>query len=97
MTRGDLAGELFGEVDDPLGALRWCLADLRRSRADPQLLRGDPVSLAPGSLWLDVWVPGFVALGQLEIAARQQPDLVMPLARRLYQQALRTDLPEFVA
>jgi hypothetical protein len=42
-------------------------------------------------------VSGFVALGQLEIAARQQPELVMPLARRLYQQALRTDLPEFIA
>ena len=55
MTRGELAAELFGEADDPLGALRWCLADLRRSCGDPQLLRGDPVSLAPGSLWLDVW------------------------------------------
>jgi hypothetical protein len=33
----------------------------------------------------------------LEIAARQQPDLVRPLARRLYQDALRMDLPEFTA
>ena len=54
MTRGELAAELFGEADDPLGALRWCLADLRRSCRDPQLLRGDPVTLAVGSLWLDV-------------------------------------------
>jgi hypothetical protein len=37
-----------------------------------------------------------VALGHLEIAARQQPELVMPLARRLYREALRTDLPEFI-
>lgn len=44
-----------------------------------------------------VWVSGFVGLGHLEIAARQQRDLVMPLARRLYQDALRADLPEFVA
>jgi hypothetical protein len=44
-----------------------------------------------------VWVSGFVALGHLEIAACQHPDLVMPLARRLYQDALRTDLPEFIA
>jgi len=44
-----------------------------------------------------VWLSGFVALGHLEIAARQQPDLVMPLARRLYQHALRADLPEFIA
>jgi tetratricopeptide (TPR) repeat protein len=55
MPRGELAGELFGEADDPLGALRWCLADLRRCCGDPRLLRGDPVSLARGSMWLDVW------------------------------------------
>ena len=54
MTRSALAAELFGEADDPLGALRWCLADLRRSCQDPQLLRGDPVTLTAGSLWLDV-------------------------------------------
>jgi DNA-binding SARP family transcriptional activator len=55
LTRGELAAELFPEADDPLGALRWCLADLRRGCQDPQLLRGDPVSLTSGSLWLDVW------------------------------------------
>jgi len=55
LPRGELAGELFAEADDPLGALRWCLADLRRCCADPRLLRGDRVSLTPGSLWLDVW------------------------------------------
>jgi DNA-binding SARP family transcriptional activator len=54
MTRSELAAELFCEADDPLGALRWCLADLRRSCQDPQLLRGDPVTLTAGSLWLDV-------------------------------------------
>jgi DNA-binding SARP family transcriptional activator len=55
LTRRELAAELFPEADDPLGALRWCLADLRRSLGDPQLLRGDPLRLADGSLWLDVW------------------------------------------
>jgi hypothetical protein len=44
-----------------------------------------------------VWVSGFVALGHLEIAATQQHELVMPLARRLYQDGLRADLPEFIA
>jgi len=38
-----------------------------------------------------------VALGHLEIAARHEPDLILPLARRLYQHALRADLPEFIA
>jgi DNA-binding SARP family transcriptional activator len=55
LTRAELAAELFGEADDPLGALRWCLADLRRCCDDPQLLRGDPVSVAAKSIWLDVW------------------------------------------
>jgi len=54
LARGELAAELFGDADDPLGALRWCLADLRRCCQDPRLLRGDPVDLAAGSLWLDV-------------------------------------------
>ena len=52
--RRELAGELFGEADDPLGALRWSLADLRRSSGVPGLLCGDPLGLAPGELWVDV-------------------------------------------
>ena len=52
--RPELAGELFGEADDPLGALRWSLADLRRSCGIPSLLCGDPLSLPPGALWVDV-------------------------------------------
>jgi DNA-binding SARP family transcriptional activator len=52
--RRELAGELFGEADDPLGALRWSLADLRRSLGLPSLLCGDPLGLAAGELWVDV-------------------------------------------
>ena len=52
--RRELAGELFGEADDPLGALRWSLADLRRSFGLPSLLCGDPLSVSPGELWVDV-------------------------------------------
>lgn len=44
-----------------------------------------------------VWVSGFVALGQLEIAASLQPRNVLPLARRLYREAVQADLPEFIA
>jgi DNA-binding SARP family transcriptional activator len=53
LTRGELAGELFAEADDPLGALRWCLADMRRCCQDSQLFRGDPVSLADSAMWVD--------------------------------------------
>jgi DNA-binding SARP family transcriptional activator len=53
LTRGELAAELFAEADDPLGALRWCLADLRRCCQNSQLFRGDPLGLADGALWID--------------------------------------------
>jgi DNA-binding SARP family transcriptional activator len=53
--RRELAAELFCDADDPLGALRWCLADLRRSLGSATLLRGDPLRLKPDELWLDVW------------------------------------------
>jgi DNA-binding SARP family transcriptional activator len=54
VERRELAGELFSEADDPLGALRWCLADLRRGLGLPALFRGDPLDLTAGELWLDV-------------------------------------------
>jgi DNA-binding SARP family transcriptional activator len=53
LSRAELASELFGEADDPLGALRWSLAEVRRSCGDAGLFRGDPVSLPAGSLWID--------------------------------------------
>jgi DNA-binding SARP family transcriptional activator len=37
-----LASLLFADADDPLGALRWSLAELRRVLDDPLALRGDP-------------------------------------------------------
>ena len=54
LSRSELAAELFAEADDPLGALRWCLADIRRCCGDPGLARGDPVSLTAGGPWFDV-------------------------------------------
>src|SRR5579859_7523360 len=40
--RSRLASLLFADADDPLGALRWSLAELRRVLDDPLVLRGDP-------------------------------------------------------
>jgi DNA-binding SARP family transcriptional activator len=40
--RARLASLLFADADDPLGALRWSLAELRRALDDPLVLRGDP-------------------------------------------------------
>ena len=47
-SRQRLAALLFPEADDPLGALRWSLADLRRSFAGMGSLGGDPVRLVLG-------------------------------------------------
>jgi DNA-binding SARP family transcriptional activator len=43
--RARLASLLFAEADDPLGALRWSLGELRRAFDDPLILRGDPPAL----------------------------------------------------
>ncbi|OLT10700.1 hypothetical protein BJF78_05125 [Pseudonocardia sp. CNS-139] len=42
--RSHLAELLFGEAGDPLGALRWTLAELRRALGVPGAFAGDPVS-----------------------------------------------------
>jgi DNA-binding SARP family transcriptional activator len=44
-TRSDLAALLFDGTDDPLRALRWCLAEIRRALAGHAVVEGDPVVL----------------------------------------------------
>lgn len=51
-TRRQLAAELFDDAEDPLGALRWTLADIRRAVDRHDVLRGDPVGL-PDDVWVD--------------------------------------------
>jgi DNA-binding SARP family transcriptional activator len=43
--RSRLASLLFSEADDPLGALRWNLADLRRALGPSDSVAGDPLAL----------------------------------------------------
>src|SRR5262245_25055315 len=47
-SRAHLAELLFADADDPLGALRWTLAELRRALGRPGVLTGDPVTVAFG-------------------------------------------------
>jgi DNA-binding SARP family transcriptional activator len=51
-TRSQLAGLLFGEADDPIRALRWSLAEVRRGLGEDGSIDGDPVllRLSPGSV-----------------------------------------------
>lgn len=43
VSRQTLVDELFSEADDPMGALRWTLAELRRRLGLPQALAGNPL------------------------------------------------------
>lgn len=45
-ARRRLAELLFADADDPLGALRWSLAQLRRALGAAAAIEGDPVALA---------------------------------------------------
>jgi DNA-binding SARP family transcriptional activator len=55
VPRARLAALMFGGADDPLGALRWELAQVRRSLGLPAVLRGDPLGLElPAGARVDV-------------------------------------------
>jgi hypothetical protein len=54
-TRGRLAELLFPDADDPFGALRWSLAELRRLLGAGCAVTGDPVVLSlPSTAAVDV-------------------------------------------
>jgi DNA-binding SARP family transcriptional activator len=58
-TRERLAALLFGDASDPLGALRWNLAELRRALGPGVALGGDPVTLdLPVDTFVDVLALG---------------------------------------
>ncbi len=52
VARERLADLLFAEADDPLGALRWSLSQLRRALGPGSVLEGDPlrVTRPPGAV-----------------------------------------------
>lgn len=55
--RSRVASLLFSEAEDPLGALRWTLADLRRMLGGADVAGGDPVVLRlPAGVSVDVTV-----------------------------------------
>ncbi len=56
-ARSQLASLLFAEADDPVRALRWCLAEIRRALGGEGSVDGDPVvlRLPPGAV-VDVQV-----------------------------------------
>src|SRR3954454_1596767 len=56
-SRSQLAALLFADAEDPLRALRWCLAEIRRGLGPGGVLDGDPVEVAlPVGTQVDVEV-----------------------------------------
>jgi DNA-binding SARP family transcriptional activator len=87
-TRRELAELLFADAADPLGALRWNLAQLRRALGTAAVLQGDPVQLElPVDVVVDVRDPGSaggVLLEDMEFAASPAFDSWLLVARRRY-------------
>ena len=55
VPRAQLAELIFADADDPLGALRWTLAQLRRALGGTDVLSGDPLALGlPAGTAVDV-------------------------------------------
>jgi DNA-binding SARP family transcriptional activator len=79
-TRHHLVSLLFGEADDPLGALRWNLSAVRRLLQLPDTLNGDPV-------WLELPAATFVDTRVLSTGAWTEalrvPGLGQPLLEGL--------------
>lgn len=58
-SRQTLAGLLFAEADDPLGALRWNLARVRQLLGGEAIMEGDPVAVRlPADALVDVRLLG---------------------------------------
>jgi DNA-binding SARP family transcriptional activator len=55
VARESLASLLFSEADDPLGAVRWSLTELRRLLGEAESLKGDRLALSlPPGTYVDV-------------------------------------------
>ncbi len=73
VSRQHLAGLLFADAADPLGALRWTLAELRRALGRPDVLQGDPVVAGFSRVCLDV---SMVADGDRDALLAARGDLL---------------------
>lgn len=87
-TRRELAELLFADAADPLGALRWNLAQLRRALGAAVVLQGDPVQLVLAeNVVVDILESGSVdgiLLEDMEFAAGPAFDSWLLVARRRY-------------
>jgi DNA-binding SARP family transcriptional activator len=90
VPREQLAQLLFGEADDPLGALRWNLAELRK-------VLGLPVSLQGSAPALDLPPDAFVDVRMLAIGTWVEAVELPGLGRELLEGVNVTASPAFEA
>ncbi len=73
-SRHELAGLLFAEADDPLGALRWAVAEARRGLGPGVELGGDPLRLVlPADSTVDVFD---IERGRLPVGVAPSGDMM---------------------
>jgi DNA-binding SARP family transcriptional activator len=84
-SRKRLAELLFGQADDPLGALRWTLAELRRALGERGALGGDPLVASLGD---DVAV-------DLQQLASDDPEPLLRIDGELLEGVRLESSPEF--
>lgn len=89
-ARRHLAQLLFADAADPLGALRWTLAELRRALGMPGAFTGDPLVASLGDgVHVDVSLAGAGAGGLLE------PGGLLELGAELLEGVRLSASPEF--
>lgn len=80
MGRAELARLLFSDAEDPLGALRWSLSELRRAVGQPDAFRGGLLAVDEDRIVVDARVVdrGGVAAGPLSEQAGELLEGVEP-------------------
>lgn len=99
LSRARLAEHLFADADDPLGSLRWNLAELRRLLGHEAMISGDPVQL---DLPADAQVDAHVLARGTWVEALRLPGLgrdllegIDPLADPAFDAWLRAERQRF--
>ena len=87
-SRRRLAELLFADAEDPLGALRWTLAELRRALEVPEGLTGDPVVTGLGEA---------IAVDVLAIGASADPEALLAFGGELLEGVELASCPDFEA
>ncbi|WP_432937589.1 BTAD domain-containing putative transcriptional regulator [Kribbella sp. CA-253562] len=85
-ARKRLAELLFADAEDPLGALRWTLAELRRALGVREALSGDPVMVS---------LAGVMAVDVLQVLNAPDPEQLLAVDGELLEGVELESCPDF--